>query len=105
MLLKGGHLDGAPRDVLATATETVAWDHARIVGINSHGSGCMLSSAIAARLALGDALVDAVAAGLAFAHDALARAAGHEPALSQVEQAEIEPAHLRRVTHPGVGIA
>ena len=105
VLLKGGHLEGAPRDVLATGTETIAWDHDRIAAINSHGSGCMLSSAIAARLALGDGLVDAVEAGLAFAHDALARAVGHDPALAQVEQAQVEPSHLRRVTQPGVGIA
>lgn len=97
VLLKGGHLEGAPRDVLATGTETLAWDHDRVAGINSHGSGCMLSSAITARLAVGDGLVDAVAAGLAFAHDALARATGHEPALAQVELARVEPAHLRKV--------
>jgi len=57
----------------------------------------MLSSAIAARLALGDPLADAVAAALAFTHDALARAVSHEPALAQVERALVEPAHLRRL--------
>lgn len=97
VLLKGGHLARAPRDVLATGTETIAWDHDRIAGINSHGSGCMLSSAITARLAVGDALVDAVAAGLAFAHDALARATGCVPALAQVELAQVVPTHLRRI--------
>ena len=97
VLLKGGHLEGTPRDVLATGTEVLAWDHDRIAAINSHGSGCMLSSAIAARLALGDGLVDAVAAALAFTHDALARAVGREPALADVEEAKVVPSHLRRI--------
>lgn len=39
-----------------------------------HGSGCTLASAIAARLALGDALLDAIVAGDAFVQRAIARA-------------------------------
>lgn len=39
-----------------------------------HGSGCTLASAIAARLALGDALLDAIVAGDAFVQRAIAQA-------------------------------
>ncbi len=39
-----------------------------------HGSGCTLASAIAARIALGDALLDAVAAGDAFVQHAIGQA-------------------------------
>ena len=92
VLLKGGHVQGAPVDVLASADATTAWRHERITDVNTHGTGCMLASAIAARLALGDRLVAACAAGLAFVHDALRRGA---PALASVETAEVEPSHLR----------
>ncbi len=75
VLLKGGHLDGPPEDVLVAAGETFSFRHARIEGVNTHGSGCMLSSAIAAFSALGRDLPDACAHGLAFVHDALAKGA------------------------------
>ena len=96
VLLKGGHLEGPPRDTLVTRDETIAWEHDRIDGINTHGSGCMLSSAITAQLALGQALPEACAAALAFAHDALARGAheGHA-GLAAVETAEVDDAHVR----------
>ncbi len=73
VLLKGGHLRGDPIDVLRQASGFVAWRHRRIAAVNTHGSGCMLSAAITARLAHGDGLENACAHGLAFVHDALAR--------------------------------
>ena len=79
VLLKGGHLRGDPVDVLRHAGGFVVWRHRRIAEVNTHGSGCMLSAAIAARLAHGDALEDACAHGLAFVHDALARARAITP--------------------------
>ncbi len=64
-LLKGGHLGGAELvDVLARPDGgTERWSGERIEGVDTHGSGCTLSSAIAAQLALGRPLVEAVAAG------------------------------------------
>lgn len=63
VLLKGGHLPGdwvvdqlVDRDGLSQRFES-----ARIVTHNGHGTGCTLSSAIAAELASGLALPDAVA--------------------------------------------
>ncbi|GAB2725126.1 bifunctional hydroxymethylpyrimidine kinase/phosphomethylpyrimidine kinase [Halomonas garicola] len=60
-LLKGGHLDGAECPDLLATPERHEWISApRIATHNLHGTGCSLSSAIAATLAhLGDPSVDA----------------------------------------------
>lgn len=64
VLLKGGHLPGdVVSDLLLTRTGTPQWRRAsRIHTHNTHGTGCTLSSAIAAFLAMGDPLAQAVAA-------------------------------------------
>lgn len=75
-LVKGGHLDGREVvDVLYDGTTTV-FRRPRIETTSTHGTGCTLSAAITARLALGDALVDAVTAGLEFVHRAIQTAPG-----------------------------
>lgn len=73
MLLKGGHLAGeVVSDLLVTRTGAVHWMRApRIRSANTHGTGCTLSSAIAAHLALGASLLDAVQAARAFVRAAL----------------------------------
>ena len=54
VLVKGGHLDGAESiDVVCTGTETFQIRRPRIATSSTHGTGCTLSSAIAANLALG----------------------------------------------------
>ena len=75
-LVKGGHLDG--RDVIDVLYDGVAtvFRRPRLDTTSTHGTGCTLSAAITARLALGDALGDAVAAGLEFVHRAIATAPG-----------------------------
>jgi hydroxymethylpyrimidine/phosphomethylpyrimidine kinase len=62
VLLKGGHLPGdTVIDLLVTADgDTFRMEAPRILSPNSHGTGCTLSSAIAAHLALGATLLDAV---------------------------------------------
>ncbi len=68
-LVKGGHLDAAGAavvDVLVTADGAERFEHPRIDTDATHGSGCTLSSSIAARLARGDSLRDAVAGGVRF---------------------------------------
>lgn len=62
VLLKGGHLPGdTVIDLLMTADgETFRMEAPRILSPNTHGTGCTLSSAIAAHLALGATLIDAV---------------------------------------------
>jgi hydroxymethylpyrimidine/phosphomethylpyrimidine kinase len=58
---------------------------ARVETGNDHGTGCSLSAAVAARLAQGDDVLDAVATAKDFVHRALAGAAdwrlgaGHGP--------------------------
>ncbi|WP_436927361.1 bifunctional hydroxymethylpyrimidine kinase/phosphomethylpyrimidine kinase [Halosimplex amylolyticum] len=70
-LVKGGHVPGeSVVDVLVTGDSVETFRHPRVDTDATHGSGCTLSSAIAARLAHGDDLVDAVGAGI----DLLARA-------------------------------
>lgn len=67
VLLKGGHLEGNPVDILAASDGALThFAHPRHRGLSTHGTGCMLSAAIATRLAHGDALVGAVAESLAF---------------------------------------
>ena len=61
VLLKGGHLAGGQSPDYLTTPEGGHWlEGARIASRNTHGTGCTLSSAIAARLALGDGLPEAV---------------------------------------------
>ena len=73
VLLKGGHLAGdVVSDLLLTQKGERHWLRApRIRTANTHGTGCTLSSAMAAQLALGDSLLDAVQAARAFVRAAL----------------------------------
>ncbi len=71
VLLKGGHLDGDPIDVLFDGHSLHRWTHTRLHAIDTHGSGCMLSAAIAAELAKQAPLHDAVDVALAATHRAL----------------------------------
>ena len=73
VLLKGGHLPGdRVSDLLLTQQDGAHWMHApRIETFNTHGTGCTLSSAIAAHLALGASLLEAVEAARAYVRAAL----------------------------------
>lgn len=87
VLLKGGHLAGEEVvDLLLTADgRREIWRASRIASRNLHGTGCTLSSAIAARLALGDDLVAAVGAARDYVRKAIESGAevrtgrGHGP--------------------------
>jgi hydroxymethylpyrimidine/phosphomethylpyrimidine kinase len=74
-LVKGGHREGSPDDLLARAGPggvTLEW--LRGVHVDAgrvHGTGCALSSAIAAGLARGDVFSSAVARGREFVAAAL----------------------------------
>ena len=61
VLLKGGHLPGTPTDVLATPAGTESFAGERIP-VAARGKGCRLASAIAAGLAAGNPLREAVIA-------------------------------------------
>ncbi|MEO7400121.1 MAG: bifunctional hydroxymethylpyrimidine kinase/phosphomethylpyrimidine kinase [Polaromonas sp.] len=73
VLLKGGHLTGdVVSDLLVTRGGAVHWMRGpRIRSANTHGTGCTLSSAIAAHLALGADLLAAVEAARSYVRAAL----------------------------------
>jgi hydroxymethylpyrimidine/phosphomethylpyrimidine kinase len=73
VLVKGGHLAGGTvSDLLLQAGAPPHWLRGpRIPTANTHGTGCTLSSAIAAHLAQGLALPDAVREARAFVRGAL----------------------------------
>ena len=80
VLVKGGHLvDPHHRDrstdLLLSADGLVVFDGARVVTSNDHGTGCSLSSAIAAGLALGRNVSDATRDAKSFVLAALEGAA------------------------------
>ena len=67
VLIKGGHLSaGEIVDILATPSGIRRFTHPRIETTSTHGTGCTLSAAITAGLALGRPLEDAVADGAGF---------------------------------------
>jgi hydroxymethylpyrimidine/phosphomethylpyrimidine kinase len=73
-LIKGGHLDGDEAvDLLATAEGVRRYAAPRIASPNLHGTGCTLSSAIAANVVHGLALAEAVAAAKTFVGEAIER--------------------------------
>jgi hydroxymethylpyrimidine/phosphomethylpyrimidine kinase len=76
-LVKGGHLSGDEVvDVLVTPTAVRHFRHPRIVTTSTHGTGCTLSAAVAAGLARGRPLEQAVADALDFVHRAMGAAPG-----------------------------
>ena len=83
-LIKGGHLEGTTLvDILVTPTGTTRFERPRIATTSTHGTGCTLSAAITAGLALGRPLERSVADALDFVARAIAAApglgAGHGP--------------------------
>jgi len=73
VLVKGGHLPGATgADDLFFDGERITWIAGEWIDTpNTHGTGCTLSSAIAAHLARGDGLLEAVREGKAFVTEAI----------------------------------
>ncbi len=75
-LIKGGHLHGdALCDILVTHDGSARFDHPRQAG-QFHGTGCVLSAAITATLAIGKPLEEAVAQGIEFVQRAMKDAPG-----------------------------
>jgi hydroxymethylpyrimidine/phosphomethylpyrimidine kinase len=75
VLIKGGHGQGAEStDYLVSGNGIIVLAAPRIVTQNTHGTGCSLSSAIAAGLAKGEALETAVRNAKAWTSAAIAAA-------------------------------
>jgi hydroxymethylpyrimidine/phosphomethylpyrimidine kinase len=76
-LVKGGHLPGPEVVNVLVADSTATWyRHSKLETRNLHGTGCTLSAAITAMLALGRPLPDAVRESLDYVHRAIATAPG-----------------------------
>jgi hydroxymethylpyrimidine/phosphomethylpyrimidine kinase len=75
VLIKGGHGQGVDSiDYLVTVSGTIALSAPRVKTKNAHGTGCSLSSAVAAGLAKGDGLETAVRNAKAWVSAAIAAA-------------------------------
>lgn len=84
VLVKGGHLDGdAVVDLFLDGSRVVLLRSHRIHTRATHGTGCTLSAAVAANLALGRTLAEAVKRARQYLRTAMLRAAplgeGHGP--------------------------
>ncbi len=86
VLMKGGHLEGGEAvDLLITSDAVRRFAAPRLDSRNLHGTGCTLSSAIAAHMVLGATLEEAVAAAKDFVRAAIkagrdvSLGAGHGP--------------------------
>ncbi len=88
VLVKGGHLEGAGRaDDLFLDAERLEWIRGeRLETRHTHGTGCTLSAAITAHLALGAELLDAVVRGKAFVTEAIRNALELGSGIGPVDQ-------------------
>lgn len=75
VLVKGGHMESGDMvfDVLLVDDEIIVFEDSRIRTNANHGTGCTLSSAIAAELASGCALIEAVSRARRYLREGLAR--------------------------------
>jgi hydroxymethylpyrimidine/phosphomethylpyrimidine kinase len=83
VLIKGGHGIDKARDILFDGNEFLSFTEERIQTLNTHGTGCTLSAAIAAYLAMGLSLEAAVSSGKRYVTEAIRNALelgrGHGP--------------------------
>jgi hydroxymethylpyrimidine/phosphomethylpyrimidine kinase len=88
VLVKGGHLEGATTaaDLFLYADGEEWLEAERIDTPNTHGTGCTLSAAIAAYLARGEGLLDAVRGGKAFVTEAIRHALKIGSGIGPVDQ-------------------
>ncbi|MEE9239560.1 MAG: bifunctional hydroxymethylpyrimidine kinase/phosphomethylpyrimidine kinase [bacterium] len=71
VLLKGGHLTEGAVDILYDGEEIFTFEGCRVDTPHTHGTGCTLSSAIAAGLALGKSVHEAVSEAKAYIQGAI----------------------------------
>lgn len=75
-LLKGGHLEGDALDLLWDGSNEHLWRKPRHDTPHTHGTGCTLSASMAAGLAKGQSLTEAVERAVRFVGRAIATAPG-----------------------------
>jgi hydroxymethylpyrimidine/phosphomethylpyrimidine kinase len=71
VLAKGGHLPDSAHDVLFDQEGMKIYPRDLIAGVNNHGSGCVFSAGIAAEMAKGAALRDAIGIAKEYLYNAL----------------------------------
>jgi hydroxymethylpyrimidine/phosphomethylpyrimidine kinase len=72
VLLKGGHIEEHSNDQLYFKGDLLKFfDQVKLYGVEKHGSGCVLSSAIASNLALGKTIENACREGKEYTKDFL----------------------------------
>lgn len=83
VLIKAGHLDGPPVDLLLDGDEVTHFPGVRVESKHTHGTGCTLSAAITAGLASGASLAEAVGRAKRYVQEAIESAPklgrGHGP--------------------------
>lgn len=83
VVVKGGHREGPPTDLIYDGQDFHELPGERVDTMNTHGTGCTFSAAIAALLAKGMQPIEAIAAAKAFVTGALrasyAVGDGHSP--------------------------
>lgn len=110
VVVKGGHADGPPVDLLFDGSGFTEYPAERIGSRNTHGTGCTFSAAIAAELAKGLSVADAIGAAKWYTTEAIRQAPeigeGHGPLnhFPQMDNADNEAreAHaldIRRATN------
>jgi hydroxymethylpyrimidine/phosphomethylpyrimidine kinase len=73
VLVKAGHLDGPPVDLLTDGRTELLLRAERLDNRHTHGTGCTLASALASELAKGRSVPEAAEAAKAYVTGALAR--------------------------------
>lgn len=83
VVIKGGHAEGPPIDLLFNGEEFTEYAAERIDSRNTHGTGCAFSAAITAELAKGASVRDAVGRAKSYITEAIRQApdigGGHGP--------------------------
>ena len=91
VVITGGHLDGPATDLVLADGIFTEIAGPRLTARHTHGTGCTFSSAIAARLALGESLIPAVRAAKTYVVRAIQYAPGLLPYIKLAVDGEGKP--------------
>ena len=103
VLIKGGHLEGAPIDLLRYGSSTTFIPGERIETAHTHGTGCTTAAALAALLARGLSLSEATRNAKAFIQQAISTAPGIGQGHGPVNHYTAATALCRQLHQPSTG--